>query len=163
SAGNFGTYRALLLWGPQSHSDGTFAGVELYQTDGFGQNRDGRRAAAMAQYEAKSGQHLFHVGASACIASFHSAGVIREDDFRAGRICFYCTYDPNQGADTSRYSVWADHETHAGRFVVKNQLFGIARPMRLRENFTGFLLDGQEPQQSPHDQRGDLLDLNVME
>src|SRR5262249_22154411 len=36
------------------------------------------------------------------------------------------------------------------------------RPMRLRENFTGFLLDVQEPQQSPHPQRGDLIDLNSL-
>jgi len=35
--------------------------------------------------------------------------------------------------------------------------------MRLRENLTGFLLDTQEAIQSPHDQRGDLLDLHVDE
>ncbi len=45
----------------------------------------------------------------------------------------------------------------------ENLVFGIARPLRLRENFTGFLLDVQEPLQEPHGQRGDLIDLNVME
>jgi hypothetical protein len=35
--------------------------------------------------------------------------------------------------------------------------------MRLLENFTGFLLDVQEPLQTVHDQRGDMLDLNVHE
>ena len=35
--------------------------------------------------------------------------------------------------------------------------------MRLLENFTGFLLDVQEPLQTLHDQRGDMLDLNVHE
>ncbi len=35
--------------------------------------------------------------------------------------------------------------------------------MRLLENFTGFLLDVQEPLQSLHEQRGDMLDLNVHE
>jgi hypothetical protein len=35
--------------------------------------------------------------------------------------------------------------------------------MGLRENFTGFLLDVQEPLQPIHDQRGDLLDLLVDE
>jgi hypothetical protein len=35
--------------------------------------------------------------------------------------------------------------------------------MRLRENFTGFLLDVQTPLQSPHPQRGDLLDLDMTE
>src|SRR5262245_18080855 len=32
--------------------------------------------------------------------------------------------------------------------------------MRLRENFTGFLLEVTEPRQSPHGQRGDLIDLD---
>ena len=42
-------------------------------------------------------------------------------------------------------------------------MFAIYRPLRLRENFTGFLLDVQEPQQQPHGQRGDLIDLQVAE
>src|SRR4029079_3502189 len=41
TTGSFGTNRMLLLWGPAQTSNATFAGVELYQTDGFGQNRDG--------------------------------------------------------------------------------------------------------------------------
>ena len=35
--------------------------------------------------------------------------------------------------------------------------------MRLRENWTGFLLDVQEPTQEPHDQRGDLIDFHFDE
>jgi iron complex outermembrane recepter protein len=42
-------------------------------------------------------------------------------------------------------------------------VFLIKRDMRLLENFTGFLLDVQEPLQSAHPQRGDMLDLNVHE
>lgn len=162
-AGSFGTYRTLLLWGPAGAREGTFAGIELYQTDGFGQNRDGRRATAMAQYEGKKGEHLYHIIATAYIASFHSAGVLREDDYQAGRVGFFDTYDPRQGADTSRYTVSGDLESRVGRFVFRNQVFGIVRPATLRENFTGFLLDTQEPTQSPHGQRGDLIELEAME
>ena len=45
----------------------------------------------------------------------------------------------------------------------EQQVFLIARDMRLLENFTGFLLDVQTPLQNPHLQRGDLLDLDVTE
>lgn len=162
-AGSFGTYRTLLLWGPAGAREGTFAGVELYQTNGFGQNRDGRRATAMAQYEGKKGEHLYHITATAYIASFHSAGVLREDDYQAGRVGFYDTYDTAQGADTSRYSLSGDLESKLGRFVFRNQVYGIVRPATLRENFTGFLLDPQEPTQNPHGQRGDLIELQAME
>ena len=162
-AGSFGTYRTLLLWGPAGVREGTFAGVELYQTDGFGQNRDGRRASLMAQYEGKSGAHLYRVTGQAYIASFHSAGVLRDDDYQAGRVGFFDTYDSRQGADTSRYSVSAELESRSGRFVLHNQLYGVVRPMQLRENFTGFLLDPQQPTQNLHGQRGDLIELATME
>lgn len=162
SAGNFGTFRALLLWGPRGAREGTFAAVELYETAGFGQNRDGRRATVMAQYEGKSGAHLYRITAQAYIASFHSAGVLREDDVRSGRLGFFDTYDPKQGADTGRYSLSGLLESRVASLLVRNQVYAIARPMRLRENFTGFLLDTQEPTQSLHAQRGDLIDLQSM-
>ena len=160
--GSNGTFRGLLLWGPRGARDGTFAGVELYQTAGFGQNRDGRRATVMAQYEGKSGTHTYRISAQAYIASFHSAGVLREDDYLAGRLGFFDTYDTTQGADTSRYSLSGVLESRFGQMVVRNQIFGIARPMQLRENFTGFLLDPQEPTQSPHGQRGDHIEVASM-
>ena len=162
TAGSFGTFRGLLLWGPQGGREGTFAAVELYESAGYGQNRDGRRATVMAQYEGRSGAHLYRLTAQAYIASFHSAGVLREDDYRSGRVGFFDTYDAKQGADTSRYSVSGLLESRAGSFLLRNQVFVIARPMRLRENFTGFLLDPQEPTQSPHSQRGDLIDLQSL-
>lgn len=164
SYGQFNTQRLLLTYGPADGPTGTFAGVELYQTDGFGKNRDGRRGSAMAQYEGRiNNASTFHLTAQAYIASFHSAGILRDDDYRSGRIDFYGTYDPRQGADTSRYSASFDIDTKSGAMTLHNQLFAILRPMRLRENFTGFLLDTQQPLQEPHPQRGDLIDLTMLE
>jgi hypothetical protein len=88
-----------------------------------------------------------------------------------GRIGFYGSYDllPStlervpEGGDASRYAIAADVETHPGAFTLAQQVFVTKRDMRLLENFTGFLLDVQEPLQSLHPQRGDMLDLNVHE
>jgi TonB family protein len=157
--GSFGTTRTLLLWGPGAESKATFAGVELYQTDGFGENRDGQRASVMTQYEGHAGPHTYRLGVTAYIASFHTAGVLREDDYQHGRVGFFDTYDSAQGEDASRYSASAELESHFGRLLVRNQLFAVVRPLRVREDFTGFLLDPQEPMQQPHEQRGDLIDL----
>jgi len=163
SAGSFGTRRVLLGYGPPGSSTGTFGAVQLYQTDGYGQNRDGRSGSAIAQWEGRAGDNLLRVTAQGYAASFHSAGVLREDDYQAGRVGFYDTYDPLQGEDASRYSISASLESHVDRIAFTNQVFAIYRPLRVRENFTGFLLDVQEPQQSPHGQRGELIDLNVKE
>jgi iron complex outermembrane receptor protein len=170
--GSFGTERILGLWGPRGESTHTFGGAEISKTDGFGQNRDAQEASAMSQYEGRFGTaRTYRLTAQAYSTHFHSAGVIREDDHRAGRIGFYDSYDDSsfarervpEGGDASRYSVAADLETRAGDAAFAQQVFVIKRDMRLLENFTGFLLDVQEPLQSIHAQRGDMLDLNVHE
>ncbi len=163
SDGSYGTRRALIAYGPPGSSAGTFAAAQLYQTDGYGQNRDGHSASAMAQHEARNGSSLYRVTAQAYTASFHTAGVLREDDFAAGRVGFYDTYDFLQGEDAARYSIAAAVESRTDRIAFTNQVFAIYRPLRLREDFTGFLLDVQEPDQRAHAQRGDLIDLQVKE
>jgi iron complex outermembrane recepter protein len=172
AAGSFNTQRALVTWGPAGESTHTFAGAEIYSTDGFGQNRDAQRGSAIGQYEGRLGSNgTYRVVAQGYSTHFHSAGLIRQDDYQSGKIGFYDSYDLSQfareqvpeGGDASRYSVAADLETRVGDTTLTQQLFAIKRDMRLLENFTGFLLDVQEPLQSVHSQRGDMLDLNVHE
>ena len=160
--GSFATRRMLLLWGPTRESTHTFAGAELFDTDGFGQNRGAKRGSAMGQYEGRLGSGgSWRIGAQAYTSQYKSAGVVRADDVASERIGFFDTYDRRQGGDSSRYSVWGDIETKSGDTLLKQQVFFVMRDMRLRENFTGFLLDVQQAQQNPHVQRGDFLDLHV--
>jgi hypothetical protein len=172
TGGSFGTQRLLLTWGPKDESKHSLAGAEVASTDGFGQNRAAQRASAMGQYEGHFGQHgSYRVFAQGYSTHFHTAGVIREDDYQAGRIGFYDSYNVSpfarqqvpEGGDSARYSIGADFETRAGDALLSQQIFIVKRSMRLVENFTGFLLDVQTPLQSLHPQRGDALDLNVDE
>jgi hypothetical protein len=159
--GSFNTQRLLLLYGPRSENLHTFGGAEISTTSGYGQNRDSKRGSALAQYEGELGKKgLYRITATAYSTSYHSAGVIREDDYKAGRIGFFDTYDPLQGGDASRYSIGIDYETRAEGIAYRQLVFLIRRGMRLRENFTGFLLDPQSSIQQPHGQRGDLIDLD---
>ncbi|MBS2016239.1 MAG: TonB family protein [Deltaproteobacteria bacterium] len=162
TAGSFGTRRLLLTWGPREMSARTFGGAELYSTSGFGENRSADRATAMGQYEGKIGKNAtYRIGATAYSTHYDGAGVLRADDVDAGRVDFYGTYDRRQGGDSSRYSTYGDIEARSGDTRFKQGAFLVFRSMRLRENFTGFLLDTQKVVQSPHPQRGDLLDLSV--
>ncbi len=157
--GSFDTTRALVLWRPQGRDAQNFAAAELYQTAGFGQNRDAQRATAMAQIAGDAGAAgLWRLGITAYTDKYHTAGVLREDDYLAGRKGFYDTYDATQGGNVSRYGLYATHETHEGAFAASNTAWLTWRTMRTRENFTGFLLDQQEPIQQLHGQRGDLID-----
>lgn len=162
TAGSFATHRLLLLWGPPGEGEGTFGGAELYTTGGYGQNRDARRATAMGQVEGAIGERgSYRVSAAAYATEYHSAGLLREDEVAAGRKGFFDTYDPAQGGGGSRFHLSGDVESRAGELLFRQQVFAVWRSMRLRENFTGFLLDTQDAIERPHGQRGDLLDLGM--
>ena len=159
--GSFGAHRGLVLWGPPKESAHTFGGAEIAKSDGFGQNRRSERGSAMAQYEGKIGPKTsFRLLGTAYATHYSSAGVLREDDAKAARVGFNDTYDTTQGGDGNRASLALDIASRSGSTTLTQQVFLVHRSIRLRENFTGFLLDGQSPFQSPHDQRGDLLDLD---
>ena len=164
TAGNFGTQRLLMLWGPSDAPAGTFAGAEYYTTDGFGANRQAKRGTAVGQWETPIGNGTLRINATAYFTEYNNAGVVRDDDYALGRVGFYGTEDPNQTGNTaSRASVSATYEKRFKAFDTSQQFYVVDRTMRLRENWTGFLLDVQTPTQEPHDQRGDLIDFHFDE
>jgi TonB family protein len=164
TVGNFDTQRLLVLWGPSDAPPGTFAGAEYYTTDGFGANRQAKRGTAIGQWETPLGRGTLRINAMAYFTEYNNAGVVREDDYDSGRVDFYGTEDPNQTGNTaSRASVSATYEKRFKDIDTSQQLYFVDRTMRLRENWTGFLLDVQEPTQQPHDQRGDLIDFHFDE
>jgi iron complex outermembrane receptor protein len=163
--GSFNTQRLLVLWGPNDTSSRTFGGAEYYTTDGFGTNRQAKRGTAIGQYEIPIGSRgTICVNATAYATEYSSAGVVREDDYASGRVGFYGTEDPNQVGNTStRASVSATYENRFQNIDVSQQLFIVDRTMHLLENWTGFLDDVQEPTQTPHVQRGDMIDFHFDE
>jgi iron complex outermembrane receptor protein len=163
--GSFNTQRFLILYGPADTGPGTFGGAEYYTTDGFGVNRQAKRGKGIGQYEIPVGSKgVLRVNLTAYATDYNSAGVVREDDYESGRVGFYGTEDPNQVGNTaSRLSIAATYENRFGDIDVSQQLFVIDRSMRLLEDWTGFLNDVQEPTQTPHSQRGDLIDFHFSE
>ncbi len=162
TAGTFNTQRLTLLWGPSQQTSKTFAGVQVFRSDGFGQNRGAQSGKALGQVEIQMNDNTTVRLASAIAAlQFRSAGVLRQDDLAQGRVGFYDSYDNRQGGDSLRGSLSAEVHYHAGGLTHQHQLFGLLRSSRLLENFTGFVTDTQLAQQTPHGQRGDLLDRDV--
>lgn len=162
TTGNFDTQRLLVLWGPREASTGTFGAAEYYTTNGFGTNRQAKRGTAIGQYELPIGQKgVLRINATGYVTEYDNAGVVREDDYDRGLVGFYGTEDPNQTGNTAtRASLSATYETRLSDMDISQQAFVLYREMRLRENWTGFLLDVQQPTQEPHDQRGDLIDFH---
>ena len=157
--GSFGTSRLLASYRPEGYSEHTFAAGELFTSDGFGQNRASSRATAMGGFEGKLGAHgFFRVLATSYATHYQQAGVLRQDDLQAGRVGFYDTYDTSQDGDSSRHSLGVTLGDKIKSLHFQQSAFVTLRDFRLRSNLTGFLNDPQEAWQTPHGQRGDLID-----
>jgi TonB family protein len=157
--GSFGTRRLLLTWRPEGCTDKTFGAGELHAADGFGRNRASQRATAMGGWEGRLGKSgSLRFLATSYVTKYQQAGVLRAVDVEAGREDFFGTYDTQQGGDAGRHSLSVSIVDKFGPVRVSQQVFGILRDFRLRQNLTGFVADPQEPWQSPHAQRGDLVD-----
>ncbi|TSC28443.1 TonB family protein [Corallococcus sp. Z5C101001] len=151
SSGSFASRRLSLVWGPAGMSEATFVGVLVRQGHGFGPNRAYANAGLMAQTEWRLGpQTRLRLFGASYGARYATAGVVRETDVVDARMpCardadsqFFCLYDANQGGASQRHLASVELTSRlerGGRFV--QQAFAIARQMRGRENFTGFLQD----------------------
>ncbi len=139
--GSFDTRRFALTWAPEDEAQGTFAGVDLNETDGFGENRPARRVATMARYEGGEGGAglRWSTTFAGYMSEYAQPGNLRVDDVEAGRVDFFGTYDPTQGGASSRALI-SGRMVHGpnGALLENVAWFGL-RTMRLRQNFTGFL------------------------
>lgn len=157
--GSFNTKRLLLGWHPSGARNHTFGGAEVFSSEGFGENRKSDRATAMGGYEGRLGKTgLWRLLLTSYTTHYAQAGVLRLDDVEAGRKDFFGTYDTQQGGDSSRHSVSAVAQDKLGETKLSQSVYLVLRDYRLRENFTGFAEDPQETWQTPHSQRGDLID-----
>ncbi|NVJ13470.1 TonB family protein [Myxococcus sp. AM010] len=163
STGSYAARRLSLVWGPPEASEATFVGLLLRQGHGFGPNRSYANAGLMAQVELRVGdESRLRLFGTSYGMRFASPGVVRETDVVDARMpCapdadsqFFCSYDPNQGGAGQRHLLSAELQSRlkrGGRFV--QQGYVILRQTRIRDNFTGFLLDTTPP--DGQSQRGD--------
>lgn len=142
TAGSFGTKRAFLAFHPKGARGDTFAAFEAYETDGFGPARAAQRTSLLAQAVQPLGPGLegrIFLGAYA--GRFDSPGVLRRRDVEEGRIDRFASYDPNQGGSSARTQLLAELRKDEGPERWSLAPFVILRSMGLRQNFTGYLQD----------------------
>lgn len=142
--GSFAERRYFLAYHPANAPDETFAAFETQSSDGFGPARASRRTSAIAQGAWDLGSlATVRVMASTYSARFDSAGVLRLSDIESGAIDRFGTYDPRQGGDSSRsqivIAVGKEDDAEASSFSLAP--YFIARSLRLRSDFTGYLID----------------------
>ncbi|HMV65896.1 MAG TPA: TonB-dependent receptor plug domain-containing protein [Myxococcota bacterium] len=157
SWGSFATGRAVVGW---RHPDreGFFAAGEVLTTRGYGDNRGALRGSVLGRAEGGNDETQWHVLAGGSLQSAESAGLVRRADVDAGRVDLYGTQDPHQGGSNAEGFIATGVEGERDDTTWSLHLSAAVRRMQLRTNYTGFLLDDRRPGESPHDQRGDLLE-----
>jgi hypothetical protein len=139
--GTFGTTRYFLAYRPKGTPEGTFGAAEFYDTNGFGPSRAARRASAIGQAVWQMGATSARVLLTGYAGHFDSAGVLPLADIESGKVSRFATYDPRQGGASLRSQLVLDvqHRLANGGFGIAPYV--VLRSLRLRQNFTGYLLD----------------------
>lgn len=141
TAGQHGLVRTMLAWGPEDQPEATFVAAELARGDGFGPSRAWSRAGAIGQVQLPLSPSLsLRLLVTSYAARFDSAGVLREDDLTSGGYGRFDTHDPRQGGSSARHSALFEVTHRSDGTSGAASGYAILRDLRLRNNFTGFLL-----------------------
>lgn len=159
--GSFGQEKLMLLWAPPGEAEESFGAAELNRTDGFGENRRAESMSLIAQHvtELSATTRLRLVGFShAARAQF--AGVLRNDDYDAGNVCYSCSYSyatanaQNAQAGRVMMGVFLEHDGDAGDSGELGLWWGYDN-FSLHKNFTGFIERSRALERTSG--RGDLI------
>lgn len=159
--GAFNTFRQLALWAPRDAPEETFGAVQYMRTDGFGENRAGQSGSGIVQHRFGTGDLTYRAIGILHTARADSAGVLRQDDVDAGRVCFYCVYPyPTaraQNALAHRFlaGLFADYENREGANGQAGLWLGYDN-FRSQQNFTGFIQRSRSLERAAG--RGDLIE-----
>lgn len=141
--GTTNRHRLFAGWSPPQPKARSFIGAEATHDDGFGQRRQLDRATFNGRWpifelDAHTSVDLLGL---ATYSQFELPGLIRHDDVAAGRVGLYDAYEPLAKGTGGRAIVALGLERHRGGHSTKLVMYGGARQLELRENFTGFLAD----------------------
>lgn len=144
SYGAWNTSRQLVLWAPREAAEESFGAVQYMHTDGFGEQRAGQSGSGIFQHRFGTGDLTFRAVGILHAARSGLAGVVRQDDVEAKRVCFTCVYAyptaQAQNALANRFvaGLFADYAGDRGANGQLGLWLGYDN-FRIQENFTGFL------------------------
>ncbi len=154
--GSTNRHRAVVVAAPKRASEATFFAGEALFDGGYGENRQARRASAMAQARLfeRDGMSLDALG-TAYTADFGLPGTVRLDDLNAGRIGFYDSYAEDTRGASSRSIVALRFARQTDVSKLNLTVYGQGRRLDLVENYTGDLLyPGIGDRHRQHEDRG---------
>jgi hypothetical protein len=142
--GSFGERRVFLAHHFQHADPASFAAFEAQSTDGFGPARAASRTSAIAQQVFRVGRDRVRVLGTGYAGRFDSPGVVRLGDLESGALGRYDTYRVNQGGFSSRYQLVAEYGGTRNGCQWSIAPYAVARMLRLKQNYTGYLIHPED-------------------
>lgn len=143
TAGTTNRQRGAITYSPKGGDGHDFVALEGVHDDGFGQNRQIRRASLMGQVALVKNPKYGQVSAfgSAYWADFRLPGALKNRDVELGRVGFYDAYDPASRGSSGRLLLGIRHSLETAEASIETATFAGYRRLSLLENYTGFLID----------------------
>ncbi len=143
TSGTTNRHRLFAGFSRKAEDDRDFLALEATHDDGFGHNRGIDRMTFNGRVTLLQGRQFGELSllAAGSYAAFELPGTLRNVDVEQGLIGFYDTYDETQQGRSGRALVALLHRLERGRHALEVNAYASYRDLRLRENFTGFLID----------------------
>ncbi len=141
TVGSFGERRIFLGYHPENAPAAEFLAFETQSTDGFGPNRAASRTSGIVQRTTKLGSGRLRLLATGYAGRFDSPGVVSLRDLESGRLDRFDTYGLDQGGYSSRYQGVVEYVNRSGRADLHVAPYLVWRTLKLKQNYTGYLLD----------------------
>ncbi len=143
TAGTTNRHRVFAGFSRKAAEDRDFLAFEATHDDGFGQNRGIDRMTFNGRLTLAKAPRFGELSllAAGSYAAFELPGTLRNDDVEQGVVGFYDTYDETQQGQSGRALLALFHRLDRGRHNLSLHAYASYRDLRLRENFTGFVID----------------------
>ncbi len=142
SIGTTNRHRGVMTHSFEGSGGHDFVASETLYDEGFGENRSVGRGVAMMRRTLWSSQHasLAWLGAGQ-VARFGLPTPLRNEDFEAGRVGFWDSYEDETRGESVRGLSGLSYTRERDGRTLKATIHGGYRHLELLENFTGYLRD----------------------
>jgi hypothetical protein len=161
TSGTFGERRVFLAHHAPKQPEDSFLAFEAQRTHGYGDARAASRTSGIVQQSWPLGSGRLRILLTGYGARFESPGVVRLADIASNSLPRFASYGVAQGGFSSRVQAVADYSVTEERSSFSVVPYAIRRNLQLRQNYTGYLVNGVDGDTTDQRHAASTLGLNA--
>lgn len=142
TVGSTNRHRGVVTYSPEQGGSHDLIASETLHDEGFGSQRRISKGSVLARRELAHSEHgELSLLTGASLARFELPGVLRDDDYQAGRVGLRDSYTTTSRGASMRALTALSYAQHGPRHQLRGVAYAGLRRLQVLENFTGYLLD----------------------